>query len=116
MYWSKAGKSYRLIDWDDVLCETDTVAIGFSVVEHSDSYSYILHKIGDPDDVKKWLYQTQSKYYEAGLFNEIKELVMIDGDEWDVDELNKVMDISGYVPRFLLDIGVFDEKRSNGTI
>ena len=60
------------------------------------------------DSVKQWVEKTRSKYRAAGLEEDASQLVVLESDEWDVEDLNKILHISGYIAAFL--------KKSNITV
>lgn len=74
------------------------VAIAFS--QSSGTFFYGLHTVmlkhGKPESIEQW-FQTASKaYHEAGFQKEADELRILyfDGD---VEDLNKIIDITGYL-------------------
>lgn len=88
--------SYFLYDGDTLLTGQDEVAICFS----HDGDLYTLHKHGDPKWVNKWAEDTKKKYLDNGLADLAGELTVISG-KFPIEELNKMLDITGYIGTFL---------------
>jgi len=89
---------YALIDHNgDLLFMTHEIAIGVSVDKDTNDVTF--HKHGRPDLVHKWLEKTRSKLQEAGFEKMAMEFIVIEG-LIPVDELNKMIDCSGYATRF----------------
>jgi hypothetical protein len=74
------------------------VAIVFST--SLDDGFHTLHKHGNPELVQKWYNKTHESYIKSGFNDLADSLVFIQG-EFDVDQLNRVLDTTGYLPRFL---------------
>lgn len=101
--YEKKWGSYYLKDNGVILHMSDEVAIGFSWLEDG---STILHKHGRREFVESWLLETKTKYDHTGLFGESAGLCMICPEDWDVEELNKILDTTGYLSVFLRNQGI----------
>lgn len=104
--WEKRHGSYYWLDHDEIRCMADTVAVAFSMLDENTT---VMHKMGSPDTVKRWVEETQAKYRANGLDAEAQQLVVLESDDWDVDDLNKILHISGYIATFLKKSGVVVE-------
>lgn len=100
-HYRKVGDLYQLVDDEthEVLAEGPKIAIAF------DLESFTLHKHGMADKVERWYTETRQKWYDAGLYPEAAALVLITSSEWDVLDLEKILDITGYIKRFLQNYG-----------
>lgn len=101
--WEKKYGSYYWMHGEDIRCMTETVAVAFSMLDENTT---VMHKMGDPDSVKQWVAEAQAKYRQAGLNDEADGLVVIESDEWDIRDLNKILHISGYIATFLEKSGI----------
>lgn len=87
------GSDYCLHDGDEPIGKLlNEVAIAF------DLESGTRHKHGDPVLVNAWHQKVSNEYRQAGLAEIADDLVVITG-RFPVDEINKCLDISGYVLR-----------------
>lgn len=79
----------------DVLFTTKHVALCY------DKEAMILHKHGTPNSVRSWYQSAHQKLSDAGFVKEAEDLVLV---EWpfNVNDLNHLLDASGYLPQFLL--------------
>lgn len=77
---------------------TDSVAVAFSMLDENTT---VMHKMGAPDSVKRWVEETQAQYRAGGLDKEADQLIVLESDKWDVEDLNKILHISGYIAAFL---------------
>lgn len=82
---------------------TETVAVAFSMLDENTT---VMHKMGQPETVRQWVEETQAKYRESGLDEDANKLIVMESDEWDVEDLNKILHISGYIAAFLKKSGV----------
>lgn len=84
---------------NDIIFMTDEVAILF------DAESFTLMKHGRPETVQEWYNDAKAKCEgKQDVYDLlIKPLVMLIG-KFDVDELNKVINNSGYVERFYREL------------
>ena len=96
------GEIYCLLDRNGrVLAKMPTVAIAFSL----DEDGAVLMKHGTPSLVEQWVTKARASFaalphnQNLGL-----SLYAIDG-RFSVDDLNKVIECSGYINKFLKDIG-----------
>lgn len=67
------------------------VAIAF---ERIDDETTMLHKIGPASLVEKWLDAVQFKCDRHGIVNQIQ---VVSSDKWDTEELNRIIDRTGYI-------------------
>jgi hypothetical protein len=96
--WEKKHGSYYWMHGTDIRCMTDSVAVAFSMLDEDTT---VMHKMGKPDSVKRWVEETQQKYRDAGLEEDAKQLIVLESDKWDVEDLNKILHITGYIAAFL---------------
>lgn len=68
-----------------------SIAIGY------DPVNFVMHKHGPPGLVHEWATDTRLK--AKGIF----EVAVIESDRWDVEDLNRMLSITGY-------LGVFMER------
>lgn len=90
-------------DNGDVLATMDEVAISFSKDE--DPSMWTLHKHGTPKAVQEWHDNTVMRFRKAGHYDIVNDMVMISG-KFPVDELNKCIEISGYIKRMVEKLGL----------
>lgn len=101
--WEKKYGSYYWMHGKDIRCMTETVAVAFSMLDENTT---VMHKMGQPETVRQWVEETQAKYRESGLDEDANKLIVMESDEWDVEDLNKILHISGYIAAFLKKSGV----------
>ena len=101
--WEKRHGSYYWIHGDNIRCMSDSVAVAFSML---DEETTVMRKMGAPDSVKKWVEETQESFRTAGLDEDANQLIVLESDQWDVEDLNKILHISGYIAAFLKKNGV----------
>ena len=88
-------------DTGDVLYSMNEVAVCFSKTEYlPNKINYVLHKHGNPEIVHKWYVETKKKYFDHNLKDCADDLEYIQG-KFPVEELNKVLSISGYMKPLL---------------
>lgn len=73
------------------------VAICFDIAEG------VLHKHGDPELVSKWYNETYAKLKASGLEDWANNLMMFKGP-LDINELNKMLNTTGYISAFFKEI------------
>jgi len=97
-YEKKFGSYYLLDDRDNIRLMTDEIAIVYSIDEDGMS---VLHKHGSKKIVEAWFNNKISKLFEAGLNDLANEFRIVFG-EFEVDDLNKIINTSGYISEFLI--------------
>lgn len=95
-YYLLGDEINRLTNDHEILSMSDEVAICFSM----DNGMTCLHKHGSPEKVNKWYEETRKKYIAHGLRHEADSLLIISG-KFPVEELNKMLDITGYIGSFV---------------
>lgn len=76
---------------------TPEVAIAF------DKRDFVLHKHGRKESVAKWAEEARAKYTEAGLDEIAQDIVVISSDKWKVEDLQRIINSSGYMRFWLKD-------------
>lgn len=95
--YAKEGDYYVFYDGEEKLFETKSVAILFDVVEGENGDSlYCLLKHGIVDFVKPTFHKL------SGVFE--GSLAMFESDKITVEELNQMLDHSGYIPNEFIDM------------
>jgi hypothetical protein len=110
LQWRKNFGSYYLYDLDSktldnthtIICMTDEVGIAFSrVLLHQDKYEYVFMKHGDADKVSAWVDEARRRFINVGLQSLANELFIIRGSDWDPEDLNKILNCTGWISVFL---------------
>jgi len=115
-YEYKDNMYYLIDDRGEIITTYEKVALCFS---YNSEEGGLLHKHGSPESVNKWAMVTRKKYVKAAKnfdlhkrltsmgiqtsatdYNQLaNEIVVIEG-KFAIEELQKCIDISGYVGRF----------------
>jgi len=90
---------------EGLLFSTPTVAICFSTCSLGDGTGYILLRHGAPEVVYRCYKGMVRRYRAVGFFSEADDLGVAESDKWDIEELNKAINIAGYITKFLNDNG-----------
>jgi len=79
----------------------DEVSVAFSR-EHDagDKPMYILNKYGNPDLITAWHAKMVDRYRDSGFDDYADNMFIVTG-KFDVDVLNRVLDTTGYIGKFL---------------
>lgn len=85
-------------DRDNILWRGPAIGIAFEYTPN-DPIKGTLFKYGSPEKVEAWAAQIRKKMADAGLTDINSDIVTIAG-KIPVEELNKMIDISGYVGRW----------------
>lgn len=88
-------------DNGDVICSMEEVSIAFS----KDDGMWTLHKHGRKESVQHWYDLVTRNYRARGLSDIANEMVMVTG-KFPVEELNKCIDISGYIRTMCKKLGL----------
>lgn len=91
--YSLENGSYYLKIGHNISMMSDEVAIAFT----KDGEFITLHKHGNPTTVREWYKKNEEPYRNLGF-----TLYYIEG-KLPVDELNKMISISGYLPQVIRD-------------
>lgn len=100
----------------EILWESPEVSVAFSL-ERDTTLPIIatLHKIGRPESVERWVKESKSKLIKqrdtlksntrsAKFVQEmINDLKIITSSEWDPEDLNKFLNITGYLGKYIKD-------------
>ena len=103
MYTYENGK-YQFHNQSGEVFEYDAVALAY------DKDGYVFLKHGSPDRVAKWSTNMRDKYVAAGyqaMLKNISVIIINDNEKIPVEEINKIIDVAGYIKYFL-------EKYDNG--
>lgn len=94
-HYIKENELYKLIDDEtkEVLYEGKEVSICF------DSEFGTLLRHGSPELVHNYYDRTITSYNNSGLADIAAVITLIASDKWNVDDLNKCIDITGYLCR-----------------
>lgn len=95
-HYQKSFNEYRLIDDEtgDALFSSEEIAVAF------DKKCWTMLKHGPASNVESWMLETRKKYLEAGLNDIAADLTIISSKDWEIEELNKILDICDYIERF----------------
>jgi hypothetical protein len=116
---------YYLTDGGVIQAILPKVAVGFSLLANpaatpweptSQRKLYVMHKHGSPEIVLSWLRCARDKYISRGALELADELWAIVSDRWDVTDLNKILEIEGYLGAFLEKIFANDRLANQKTI
>lgn len=105
MKFVKQFGSWYLMDGDQILYMADDLAFAFSFDQESGS---VLHKHGPRERVEKWASDTRWFYIASGTeFGQqmADEIVVVSSSDWDVELVQKFIDISGYIGRWYKKYG-----------
>ncbi len=91
------GTEYALVDEHDrIHWAGEEVAVAFTYCPDDRSIEGTLHKHGSPEMANAWAEKTRKKLVDAGHLDMANEIVVVSG-KIPLEELNKMIDISGYV-------------------
>ena len=90
------------IETNTELHRSEEIAVAFTTAPNG--MMWTMHKHGPPELVNRWARIARSKYIEDGLNDIAKELVVIEG-KFPVEEINKIIEISGYIKKFCKQFG-----------
>lgn len=108
-HYTKIDGTYNLVDEEgETLFSTKEICVGYS---DSPDCGVVMHKHGSPVNVEKWLGDTREKLIGAGHLDMANEFKMIKSFEFPVDELNRVLDTTGYLGIYLGRCGIDICKR-----
>ena len=98
--YKREGKMFYLCRGDAILDSMEEVAIGY---EENMETGAMLHKHGSKERIEKWMKKfVQKLNKDGGILAEIADNIkMISSSEWDLEELNKILNITGYIGIFL---------------
>ena len=98
--YRREGDMFHLCDGDEILDSMEEVAIGY---EDNMETGTMLHKHGSKKRIEEWMKKTVQMYKKAGgiLAEDADNIKMIFSSEWDLEELNKMLNITGYIGIFL---------------
>lgn len=95
-YRKEFGSFYFYGGFASMSFMSDEVAICY------DKSTFTIMKHGAPDKVSEWLVATKKKTQDSDIGQElVKDLVMIQSNQWDVEELNWLLACTGSLESFL---------------
>lgn len=101
--YEKDGNIFLLKDKNGkTLHGGEEVAIAYSTSPEG----AIMHKHGDPVHVRKWVETAQFQFRQAGFPEMAEDMEMVVSSEWSVDDLNWMLDCSGYITKLIDKIKV----------
>ena len=111
------GTEYALVDeHDQIHWAGEEIAIAFTFSPDEPGMEGILHKHGSPDKVNAWAEKIRKKFINAGHLDMADEIVVVTG-KIPVEELNKMIDISGYVGTYYKSaLKMIDNTIDNGKV
>lgn len=94
--YQKINNQYNFVDTEVsyTLFWDQEIAIVF------DKICGTLLKHGPKETIEAWFVTAKKKYQEAGLSEIANDLTLISSKNWDPEELNKILDIAGYIKIF----------------
>lgn len=99
--YSKDGSEF-CYKWNGVTeWYAPTVTIAFT---RHEGIPFVLHKHGREDMIMRWVHEARAKYRRNGYPDIANELHSITSDNWSVEELNKMLDITGYAPKVVQQV------------
>ena len=96
-HFTKDGDNYAYWVDDEKLYETPEIAIAFSVCDSG----AVMHKHGKPEYVRKWVSRVTSALIAADETDLAMEYQVISSSAWPLEDLDKIVQIAGYIGRFL---------------
>lgn len=98
---------YKLMCGGTVLSASLRVAVACAVTrEESGKVTVTRHRFGPPFLVHQWFAITDRKYRDMGLGAIADELCIIESDRWDVEDLNRIIHVDGWLGVFFSRIGL----------
>jgi len=98
-YWYfKPAKEYILMFRKAVIYEIEEVAVGYCGLK---SGNYVLCKHGESEAVQKWFSDTGKALRKFGKIKDFADYAVVTSDQWDVEELNKLIHEDGYMKVFM---------------
>lgn len=113
MGYIKDGDDFVFVHAGDEIVRTKEVAIGFTFDEDDTrGIAFTVHRHGSPEGVQKWVDKTQFGLHRSAFAKQLsfasdKKIIRslsprsIVSSQWDVDELNRLINTTGYLGRFL---------------
>lgn len=103
--FQKEGDQFVCCAQGEEIYRTPKIAICFSwdqqALQNDPSYMPTIHKHGHPVFVNRWVWVSKRKYREAGLHKMASDLFVIESSDWDLEDLRKIFEITGYLGVFL---------------
>ncbi len=96
--YTKQDGLYQLRCGNAILADMDRVAVVFSLLPDGTT---IRRKTGTYDSALDWFRWAKAGYEGVGVPEMADELCFLISDQWDLDDLNKIMDDGGYIAVFL---------------
>lgn len=116
LLYSKSTEGFALIEKEYDGSGTCRVLDIHQVPEVAIAFSYdpdeergnqcVLHKHGRPELVDAWAERTRKAYIQAGFLDIARSIHVISSDKWDVEELNKCLEITDYISTMLEKQGI----------
>lgn len=100
MNWTYEYGSYYLRSGNSIVIMTDEIAVCF------DKDNFVVHKVGNPDDVNRWMVDAQKRVRD--YWPEMAEafVMMTLPKGFDVEEINRLRNNAQYLPILLKKLGV----------
>lgn len=99
MHYTFEDNEYVLLDdFDRIQWRGEEIAVSFEY-HPDDEMPGTLMKYGSPENVEKWMDKTRKTLLEHGFIDMANELIVVKG-KIPMEELSKIIDISGYVGRW----------------
>jgi hypothetical protein len=117
IFYRREGSEFLLIhqltpgDKPEVFYRGTEVAIGFTYdANHIKEIAFTTHRHGSPESVEKWAQETRFKIQRARFEGvKLEDWALphtISSDAWDVDELNRILNTTGYLGTALRKMGI----------
>jgi hypothetical protein len=116
IFYRREGSEFLLVHQlnyggEDILYRGREVAIGFTYDPNRiKEIRFTTHRHGSPESVEKWAQETRFKIHRArfrGIELDARfQPHTISSDAWDVGELNRIINITGYLGLALQRVGI----------
>lgn len=98
-YFKKEFGSFYFMQRGNIVYMADEVAV---LVDHDPNAEMsTLLKHGPVDAVRDYFATMRKRYHETGMDQFLEHVIMVESGEWDPDDLNKFIHISGYIGTYL---------------
>ncbi len=115
IFYRKEGNEYILVHQDkdfgvDEMWKGPEIAIGFTYDADADrGIQYTTHRHGSPEMVEKWCEKTRVAFRGLAVDTPLMKSLMpriISSDQWDVEDLNRIINTTGYLATVVEKLGI----------
>lgn len=94
-HYEKSGSKYQMMCDRELIAEMDEVAVAY------DLQTFTMHKHGCPELVTAWVETARQAFVTADMFEMAEDLAMIVSDDWDLEDLNRIVNNTGFLKSFV---------------